>query len=322
MSQANEQYERLKELQEQIAQANASKTYAEDVAGLRQMMRTNAARRGYFEAATKEEIRAGMKAYQCLNPDCMAIFFSYEGEIECRACAEQGLQYAVVSGAVNGTPCDERCTNATGSDCECSCGGANHGATWLVGFTFPRNIEAYRTERAERKAKADAIKGVHSRVVNEATLAEVARLAEYFALSLECAVEAEEERIYGMVDRLLEGPSLPVLTTKAGKAKAEQYYELIVTKCVLRPTFQAMGSYSRFVPMEQAITAEDKDGNRFWFHTTDLLGWDKENEEDETRITAGDYLAITARRKGEGDAITFLSHAHIIAWVNPYGFAE
>ena len=27
--------------------------------------------------------------------------------------------------------CDSRCTNARGSDCECSCGGKNHGAAWL-----------------------------------------------------------------------------------------------------------------------------------------------------------------------------------------------
>lgn len=27
-------------------------------------------------------------------------------------------------------PCDARCTNAKGPNCECSCGGANHGAAW------------------------------------------------------------------------------------------------------------------------------------------------------------------------------------------------
>lgn len=26
--------------------------------------------------------------------------------------------------------CDARCTNARGSNCECSCAGANHGAAW------------------------------------------------------------------------------------------------------------------------------------------------------------------------------------------------
>ena len=27
-------------------------------------------------------------------------------------------------------PCDRRCTGARGSNCDCSCGGANHGADW------------------------------------------------------------------------------------------------------------------------------------------------------------------------------------------------
>lgn len=33
-----------------------------------------------------------------------------------------------VKGTRNETPCDHRCTSATGVKCECSCGGANHGA--------------------------------------------------------------------------------------------------------------------------------------------------------------------------------------------------
>lgn len=28
--------------------------------------------------------------------------------------------------------CDARCTNAKGSNCECECGGANHGAAWGI----------------------------------------------------------------------------------------------------------------------------------------------------------------------------------------------
>lgn len=27
-------------------------------------------------------------------------------------------------------PCDSRCTNAKGNNCECSCGGVNHGSAW------------------------------------------------------------------------------------------------------------------------------------------------------------------------------------------------
>lgn len=49
-----------------------------------------------------------------------------------------GREYAVCCGRIvstkrieghrNDTPCDERCTEAKGHRCECSCGGANHGA--------------------------------------------------------------------------------------------------------------------------------------------------------------------------------------------------
>ena len=36
-----------------------------------------------------------------------------------------------VKGTVNlDKTCDGRCTNATGPNCECPCGGANHGAAW------------------------------------------------------------------------------------------------------------------------------------------------------------------------------------------------
>lgn len=36
-----------------------------------------------------------------------------------------------VKGVVNvNRSCDGRCMAATGGDCECSCGGANHGASW------------------------------------------------------------------------------------------------------------------------------------------------------------------------------------------------
>lgn len=48
--------------------------------------------------------------------------------ITCQCCG----RYMVgkrISGTVNvGVPCDRRCTGATGHNCECSCGGINHGA--------------------------------------------------------------------------------------------------------------------------------------------------------------------------------------------------
>jgi hypothetical protein len=42
--------------------------------------------------------------------------------------ARQKVQYKQVFGSPSPTPCDARCQNATGPDCECSCSGDNHGA--------------------------------------------------------------------------------------------------------------------------------------------------------------------------------------------------
>lgn len=33
-------------------------------------------------------------------------------------------------------PCDDRCTSARGPDCECQCGGENHGSHMVVAFTI------------------------------------------------------------------------------------------------------------------------------------------------------------------------------------------
>lgn len=35
--------------------------------------------------------------------------------------------FSLVQGRKNDTACDSRCTSARGHNCECSCGGANHG---------------------------------------------------------------------------------------------------------------------------------------------------------------------------------------------------
>ncbi len=37
-----------------------------------------------------------------------------------------------VKGTVTDCPCDRRCTGAKGHNCDCSCGGANHGAEFLI----------------------------------------------------------------------------------------------------------------------------------------------------------------------------------------------
>ncbi len=35
-----------------------------------------------------------------------------------------------IVGKRTGSKCDPRCTGAAGFDCECSCGGTNHGSDW------------------------------------------------------------------------------------------------------------------------------------------------------------------------------------------------
>jgi hypothetical protein len=44
------------------------------------------------------------------------------------ACCGRSVVMTKVSGRKTETPCDDRCTEATGHKCECSCGGSNHGS--------------------------------------------------------------------------------------------------------------------------------------------------------------------------------------------------
>lgn len=46
----------------------------------------------------------------------------------CRCATPRPLTMRAVIGTVTDTPCDERCTSATGHKCECACGGKNHGS--------------------------------------------------------------------------------------------------------------------------------------------------------------------------------------------------
>lgn len=45
----------------------------------------------------------------------------------CPFCGSNRVKQNVITGKINDTPCDGRCTSARGHNCECSCGGANHG---------------------------------------------------------------------------------------------------------------------------------------------------------------------------------------------------
>lgn len=42
----------------------------------------------------------------------------------------------------NAVPCDARCTNARGHNCECSCGGENHGKLWGLGAALSPILKA------------------------------------------------------------------------------------------------------------------------------------------------------------------------------------
>ena len=55
----------------------------------------------------------------------------YNGKVEINAecsCRPHAIMSGgLVNGHVTSQPCSIKCTTATGMDCECSCGGANHG---------------------------------------------------------------------------------------------------------------------------------------------------------------------------------------------------
>jgi hypothetical protein len=52
------------------------------------------------------------------------IVMGYEGKCACGSYCDSGC----VKGFVTEHVCDARCTSATGFNCECQCGGKNHGA--------------------------------------------------------------------------------------------------------------------------------------------------------------------------------------------------
>jgi len=67
------------------------------------------------------------REYFRIAADGRKVKMGYESLCECG-------RYAIsnqVKGFVSAHVCDSRCTGATGSNCECSCGGANHGSAHL-----------------------------------------------------------------------------------------------------------------------------------------------------------------------------------------------
>jgi hypothetical protein len=321
-------FDRLQQLTKEIEENRAGRYSAEGAAGLHERMGSNAARMGYYEGVHFEAIRAGLKCYQCLNPDCMAIFFSHDPEATCRACERNGLQYAVVAGEVTGSPCNSICTNATDAKCECSCGGANHGAKWLRGFTFPRNIEAHRRELRERRAARAEIEEAYDTDEHAAQVAKAASLREAFEDSLADAIEADVEHAEAMALALLCGPKPEPIYTKGGKKlAADQGYDLVVERTRIRRAYSVIDSEEP----QLTLTCSDADGNRFWLRCK-AWEWVKRTCDHGGRryecslccydpeITEGDFIRVKARKKSEDDGMTFLSHANVLVHCNPYGF--
>ena len=55
------------------------------------------------------------------------------GSVFCTPCGDfVRMTVFEVKGTQSAKPCDARCVNATGVDCECSCIGRNHGQKWMT----------------------------------------------------------------------------------------------------------------------------------------------------------------------------------------------
>lgn len=335
--QVMDEYERLQQITKASERNRAARYRAEDAAGLHERMRSNAARYGNYEGVDFRAIRDGLKCYQCLNPDCMAVFFSHEPEAACRACAQNGLQYAVVAGTVSGSPCNSICTNATDARCDCSCGGSNHGAKWLRGFTFPRNIEAHRRELRERREARTQIAQQFDTDEHAALVAEADRLREFFEDSLADAIEADRERADLFVRGLLCGPAPEPIYTKGGKKlAADQHYDLLVERTRIRSAYSPYDDRADRDP-QLCLTCVSADGTRYYVRLQayqfverwcvkgkeplhGLGGYNCNVDCYESDISAGDFIRVKARKKADGDDMTFLSHTSVIVHCNPYGF--
>lgn len=86
------------------------------------------------------------------------------GRLECMGRVKR---HRLVEGAM-GTPCDARCTNASGPKCDCQCDGANHGSKMIVFFErdlggVPRVVSS-DADREKRHARRDE----YARLVSEA----------------------------------------------------------------------------------------------------------------------------------------------------------
>jgi hypothetical protein len=86
--------------------------------------------------------------------------------VRCPGCGKE-VQLERVSAKVDEmVPCDPSCMMATGPDCECACGGENHGCSWLdvtfgeLSVAVQMDLTSYRQKierlRAPRKKYSNA----------------------------------------------------------------------------------------------------------------------------------------------------------------------
>jgi len=59
------------------------------------------------------------------------IFVRASADICCPSCGNPGWNGKRIEGFITDHPCDDRCTEAKGHKCQCSCGGKNHGQSFI-----------------------------------------------------------------------------------------------------------------------------------------------------------------------------------------------
>lgn len=64
--------------------------------------------------------------------ECVGGWNTWTATIPCTTCDKRYRVYGkTINGKVNhNKPCTPKCESATGPDCECHCGGENHGGRW------------------------------------------------------------------------------------------------------------------------------------------------------------------------------------------------
>lgn len=331
-------FDRLRALRDAIGSRNMQHSAARGAAGLDESGYSKRLDRNELLVVDRDAVLAGWKGYRCNSPECLAIFFSNEPILECRACHSTELAYRVVAGAVTSATCDASCTNATRATCQCSCGGANHGAKWVVGFTFPRNAAA----RREAYLVAREITNRYYDADFDAMLAEASAIEERLNLALADAVEAVSEKAHEIAQAALAIPA-PTILTKAKKPAADQPHDVLVTRVKIseeKPYSPFEDSYSPQWALVKTVemTGVRGDGVKVWARFREYgdtmpawryldcngLGHGHSRSDDcwDATFGEGDVIRVLGRVKGEGDGIVFLSRVKLLAALDPFDLAS